>query len=235
MQVRRKKIRSERAKLPMAVSLLVAVFVANSVTGRAAAPLPAFDKLASDWATLHEYSVTIQAHEVLGDRSSDHELHYAFRKPHEARLDVVAGTKSGSTILWDGSDRVTAYRRALSFFKMHGGVRDVDLTSLRGNGILNPNMGDVVACFQAHRERLEERPGPTVGDEATDEVALPYTNVSCPDDSSVDKAVTLDVLDLSKRTGLIVMRKRYVGDQVVEHWELKDYKIDTNLTDADLR
>lgn len=215
----------------MLVALMV---VAGGVPAGAMTALPALDHLAATWKNLHDYSVTIEAHEVLGDRSSDHELHYAFRKPHEARLDVIKGTKSGSTILWDGGDRVTAYRRGLSFFKMHGGAHDVDLTSLRGNGILNPDEGDVIACLDAHRDRIRERDGPVIDGDATDELAFSVATISCPNDPATDKDVTLDVIDVSKRTGLVVLRKRYVGKDVVERWELKDFKIDSGLTDADL-
>jgi hypothetical protein len=187
------------------------------------------------WTGLHDYSVTIQEREVLGTQSSEHVLHYAFQKPSRARVDVISGTKSGTTIVWNGGDRVIAYRRNLSFFKKHGGVRDRDLTSLRGNSILSADLGDIVACFGEHRAALIERDGPSIEDEATEEVALPYTGVSCQDDSESDRAVTLDVLDLSRRTGLILMRTRYEGDEVVERWLLSDYRIDPGLTDADLQ
>ena len=64
---------------------------------------------------------------------------------------------------------------------------------------------------------------------------LPYLDVTCPDDSPSDRGVTLDVLDVSRRTGLIMERRRYEGETVVERWELKDYRIDSGLSDADLR
>ena len=195
----------------------------------------AFDRLSSTWEHLHDYRVTIEAHEVLGSETDDHELRYAFRKPARARLDVIAGSKSGSTIVWDGGDRVVAYRRNLSLFKMHGSARQKDLTSLRGNGVLNANMGDIISCFEQHRESLHEREGPVIEGESTDEIALPYANVSCPNDPPVDHAVTLDVMDVSKKSGLVLLRKRYEGDEVVERWELRDYKVDADLTDADFR
>jgi len=214
------------------LALCAGLFVA---LGRPAGAGDAFDRLESVWAGLHDYSVTIVAHEVLGDQTSEHELRYSFVKPHNARLDVVEGTKSGSTIVWSGGDHVTAYRRNMSFFKMHGGVKDRDLTSLRGNSILSPNMGDLLACFAEHRSTLREHDGPTIDGDPTDELALPYTDVACPDDSSSDRAITLDVLDVSKRTGLILTRKRYEGDALVERWELKDYKIDSGLAVSDLK
>lgn len=204
----------------------------------AAAPAGAGDglsRLEATWAHLHDYSVTIEAREILGKESDEHELRYEFRKPDSARLDVLAGTKSGSTIVWHGGDRVIAYRRNFSLFKIHGSARQKDLTSLRGNSILSPNMGDLLSCFEEHRDAVREHDGPVVDGESTDEIALPYANVVCPDDSAADRAVTADILDVSKKSGLIVMRKRFEGDELVEQWELKDYKVDANLSDSDFR
>jgi outer membrane lipoprotein-sorting protein len=221
--------------MPLSLSRLL---LGAALVFAAAAPVAAgdaFDQLQATWNGLHDYRVTIDAHEVLGDQTDDHVLRYAFRKPSNARLDVVEGSKSGSTIVWDGGDRVTAYRRGMSFFKMHGGVWQKDLTSLRGNGVLTPNMGDLVACFAQHRDDLREGPGPLVDGDPTAEIALNRTNVTCADDPPADHDVTLDVIDVSRKTGLIMMRRRYEGDQVVERWELKDYQIDAGLGDSDLR
>ncbi|MBD5656898.1 MAG: hypothetical protein IAI50_17210 [Candidatus Eremiobacteraeota bacterium] len=221
--------------MPIALSRAFFGIALTLLTVRPVAAGDTFDHLQSTWSHLHDYSVTIEAHEVLGTESDDHELRYAFRKPDHARLDVVVGTKSGSTLVWTGGDSVVAYRRGLSLFKMHGNVHQKDLTSLRGNGILNPNMGDIIACFGEHRDGLHEHDGPTVDGEATDEVALTYVDVSCPNDPPSDRAVTLDVIDISKKSGLVLMRKRYEGDEVVERWQLKDYKIDADMSDSMFR
>lgn len=219
--------------------LLRACFLFSGALAALAVPAgagSAFDRFQDAWNGVHDYSVTIESHEQLGTASDEHEFFYAFRKPDRARLDVVKGPRSGGTILWEGGDRVTAYKRAMSIFKMHASAWDKNLTSLRGNGILSTNMGDVVACFGAHRAALREREGPLVEGEATDEIELPYDGVQCPDDPPADRGtVTLDVLDISKATGMVVQRRRYAGDEVVERWELKEYRIDSGLDDSEFR
>jgi hypothetical protein len=204
--------------------------------GAAPGTLPAFDRLQNMWVGIEDYSMTIDSHEVLGDQSAENLLHYAYKRPDHARLDIVGGNRSGSTIVWQGGEKVLAYWRRLSLFKLHGDARDKNLTSLRGNGILGANMGDVIACFAANRDLLREHDGPDIDGKATDEIELPYQNVSCPDDPPSDRGVvTLDVLDLDKQTGLALTRRRYQGDQVVERWDLSDYRINTGLGDQDLR
>lgn len=207
-----------------------------SPAGAVAGAVPAFDRLQAYWAGIQDYSMTIEAHEVLGDASGEAELHYAFKRPDRARLDVIKGVHSGSTVVWDGGDRVTAYKRFFSLIKIHPDVHDDRITSLRGNGIQTGNLGDVLACFAAHRDALHQSPGPLIDGKATDEISLPYRNVDCPDDSAADRGtVTLDVIDIECDSGLVVMRKRYEGNLVVERWELSGYTINSGLGDGDLR
>jgi hypothetical protein len=204
--------------------------------GAPAAPASSFERLEALWSGIQDYSMTIDAHEVLGDQSAENELHFAFKRPDHARLDILTGLRSGSTIVWGGGDRVTAYMRLFSFFKMHGDARQKDLTSLRGNGILNPNMGDVIACFAAYRDQLREHDGPEIAGKPTDEIELPYRGVECPDDPPADRGtVTLDVLDVDRQSGLVITRKRYEGDAVVERWDMADWRINAGLSDRDLR
>jgi hypothetical protein len=213
---------------------LVAALLAPAAAGVQTAP--AFERLENTWDGIKDYSMTIDAHEVLGDQAADSELHYAFKRPNQARLDVLKGLKSGSTMVLDGVDRVVGYYRRLSFFKTHGGAQDKNLTSLRGNGILNPNLGEIVSCFGAHRDEIRQSAGPDVDGQPTDEIALPYEHVACSSDSATDRStITLDVLDISRDTGLVMQRKRYVGNEAVETWLLSDYKLNSGLTDSDLR
>jgi hypothetical protein len=48
----------------------------------------ALKRLAGAWSSIHDYAVTIDAHEVLGRSSQERVLRYVFRKPAQARLAV---------------------------------------------------------------------------------------------------------------------------------------------------
>jgi hypothetical protein len=183
------------------------------------------DRLQAAWTALDGYTVTIEAHEVSGDKTADNELRYAFAKPDHVRLEVVSGSQAGGTVLWDGGDRVTAFRRGLSFFKLHPSLHDKNVTSLRGNSVLTPDLGDILSCYGAHRNAVSEGDGPVIDGAETAELKLTYDGFQCPDDPPADRDVTLDVIDVSKTTGLIVERRRYEGDALVEKWDLKDYRI----------
>jgi outer membrane lipoprotein-sorting protein len=190
----------------------------------------ALDRLVGAWSSVDDYSVTIEAHEALGKSSQDRVLHYAFRKPAQARLDLMAGTRSVATILWSGGDSVVAYRSGLSFLRIRGSAEDRRFTSLRGNGVRTPVLGDIVACFERHQSSVEVRSGPVVNGQPTDEIVLERAGISCAGDSPADRAVTRDIIEVSRR-GTILMRRRYEGPELVEAWNLRDYRINAGFDD----
>jgi hypothetical protein len=201
------------------------------VPGATRAPAgTALERLVGAWSSVHDYSVTIDAHEVLGKSSQDRVLHYDFRKPAHARLDLMARTRSVATILWSGGDSVVAYRSGLSFLRIRGSAEDRRFTSLRGNGVRTPVLGDIVACFEQHQSGVEERSGPIVNGQPTDEIVLERADISCAGESPADRAVTRDIIDVSRRD-TIVMRRRYEGSKLVEAWTLRDYRINAGFDD----
>jgi outer membrane lipoprotein-sorting protein len=210
---------------PIVVAAALACLMSSPVSAGSA-----LDRLATAWSDVHDYSVTIDAHEVLRGGSENRTLHYAFRKPMQARLDLVSRGRSVATILWSGGDGVTAYHPGFSFLKIHGNARDRKFTSLRGNGVLTPNLGDIFGCLEQHQGAIVERRGPTIDGEPTDEIALERAHTACADDSDTDRRITLDVIDVSQR-GTILLRKRYEGPQLVEKWILRDYRINAGLDD----
>ena len=219
-----------RSKWMTAVSVLFACLT-PAAGGGAPSDSP-FAQLLTTWRQVRDFTVTIEATERLGGRTTQNVLHYAFRKPDRARLDVVAGPSRGAVVIWRGGDRVTAYHRSLSFFKVRTRVKSSRVTSPRGNGVLTPNLGDVLECFARHRGDVRERPGPMVDGDATSAIVLNYTGgVACPDDSSKDGDVTQDVLYVSRRTGYVVRRERYERESLVERYALRDLRVDEGLPD----
>jgi hypothetical protein len=147
-------------------------------------------------------------------------------------LDVVVGPSRGAVVIWRGGDRVTAYRRGLSFLKIRTAAKSSRVTSRRGNGVLTPNLSDVLECFAKHRGDVREGAGPTVDGDATNAIVLNYTGgVACPDDSSQDGDVTRDVLYVSSCTGFVVRRERYERESLVEEYALRDLRVDEELPD----
>ena len=197
--------------------------------------LGALASLLNAWSHVHDYTVTIDAREVLGKKTDNRVLHYAFRAPDDARLEVISGQSRGGIVVWHGGNQVLAYRRGVvSFVKVHMDARDPRVSTLRGNGVLTPNLGHLLACFDRHRDAVREANGPALDGKPTTAVTLTYDGFTCPDDSAQDRAVTRDVLYVDSN-GIPVMRERFEGATLVEHWVLRDVRIDPGVEDSELR
>jgi hypothetical protein len=57
----------------------------------------------------------------------------------------------------------------------------------------------------------------------------------CPTDSPFDRDVTRDVLYVSSKPKLPVLRERYAAEQLVERWQLRDLRLNSGLTDSVFR
>jgi outer membrane lipoprotein-sorting protein len=191
------------------------------------------ERLESAWSQLQDYSMTVETTEWLHDNVINETVHYAFRKPALARLEVVDGPDRGAVLIWRGGTRVAAYRRGFSLIKIAADVHSRRVTSPRGNGILTPNLGDVLDCFAKEHERVVQTDGPLFEGEPTDAIALLYGDgVSCPDDSPQDSTVTRDILYVSRSSGHILERERYEGHALVERYVVRDLSIDEQLPDS---
>jgi hypothetical protein len=103
---------------------------------------------------------------------------------------------------------------------------------MRGNSIMTGDMGDVLTCFAAHGDALTEADGPDIDGVKTSEIRMTMHGMQCPDDPPGDRNVTLDVIDVSNASGLVLERRRYEGDTLVERWKLSGYKLDPAATPA---
>ena len=200
-----------------------------------AALAAALSALTLEWSHVRDYSLTIDAREFRQGRSQQEVLRYSYRRPNRARLEILDGAQRGSVVVWFGDDRASAYRRGLRLFKLYLAPSDGRVTSLRGNGVLTPNFDAILACFADHRSRVTEGPGPRVDGIPTVAIALEYAGFTCATDSPFDRDVTRDVLYVSSKTNLPVLRERYAAEQLVERWELRDLRLNSGLTDSAFR
>ena len=197
---------------------------------------PMLDTLAKRWAAIDDYTATIVAHEVNGDRSEDRTMRFWFRKPDRAKLQMTGGGSAGSVLIWKGGSNVRVKVGGFGLFALSFDVHSPAITSIRGNTILRPDLTTTLACFQSHRDAVKEAAGPAIGGKATHTLTLEIPGgLGCPGDPAADRDVDRDVLTLRDEDGLVVLRERYVGSSVVEHWEVHDIRTNVGLGDDDFR
>jgi len=187
-------------------------------------------------ASVHDYSVTIDAHEVDGSAVDDRIIRFWFRKPQQAKIEVLKGQAAGTRLVWTGGDRARVRGGIFQWLPIYLDLHDPRITSIRGNTMLRAEFQPALDCFVAHRDAVSESAGPKVDGQPTVLVSMTIpAGVNCPADSVKDRAVTKDVLTALRSSATVVKRERYVGDTLVERWTLSDMKFDPGLADADFR
>lgn len=193
-----------------------------------AATAPAITAFDDAFAKVNDYTVTIRAHEVLGDRTQDRVYKYWFKKPSMAKTLITSGDGNGSGGVWKGGDTVSGHQGGmLSFIHLNVSIHDGRATSLRGYTIPEGLLQNEVDKYREIKGQLSQRNGPEMNGAATDEIDLQIA------DPSAYGGVTRAAIYLNKDTHWPVRQVRWVGDKIVADETFLDLKTNVGLTDAD--
>lgn len=208
-----------------AATLLAASAVAPAVR---AAPAPAISAFDDAFGRVHDYTMTVTAHEVRGSDVQDRVYHYWFMKPHFAKIEVVSGAGAGSGGVWAGGDRVSGHQGGfLSHFHLKVGLHDGRATSLRGYTIPDGLLQNEVDKYREIKGDLSQRSGPVIAGSPTDMVELRPANPS-----AVDGLTRMDIF-LSKTTHMPLRQLRYQGDEMVAEDSFSELKLNVGLSAQD--
>jgi outer membrane lipoprotein-sorting protein len=197
------------------VSLGVALLGA-APTGPAAAFLDA-------WAKVPSYTANIKVHETKGTDVQDRTYHYAYLKPHFAKIDITGGPGRGGGAVWSGGDTVSGHQGGLlSGIHLKISVHDGRAVDLRGGTIDEASFENAADNIKsaASVTNAEE----TVGGVAYDTVTVPFKDAN---------GATKRVIFLSKTTHLPARRVTYAGDTVVVTEDFSDVNPAANLKESD--
>jgi hypothetical protein len=199
------------AVLTLGVALLGA-----APTGAAAAFLEA-------WAKIPSYTDNIKVHMTKGTDVQDRTYHYAYLKPHFAKIDITGGPGRGGGAVWTGGDTVSGHQGGiLSGIHLKVSIHDGRAVDLRGHTI-------DVASFESIAEAIKAAASVTNGEEtlngtAYDTVTYPYKD---------DFGATKRTVFLSRTTHLPAHQVTYEGDKVVEVEDFTDVNPAANLKQSD--
>jgi len=193
-----------------------------------AASTPAIAAFDQAFSKVNDYTVTVQAHEVKGDRTQDRTYHYFFKRPNMAKTDIVAGDGSGSGGVWKGGNTVKGHLR-IAFITVGKTVdlHDGKATSLRGYTIPDGLIQNEVDKYKEIKGELTQGPGPEINGTATEAIELKIA------DPSAYGGITRAVIYLSKTTHFPVRQVRFEGDKIVADETFTDLKTNVGLTDGD--
>jgi outer membrane lipoprotein-sorting protein len=203
------------ANLALAAALGVALLGA-APSGPAAAFLDAWSKITS-------YTADIKIHVVKGTDVQDRTYHYAYLKPHFAKIDITGGPGKGGGGTWKGGDSVSGHKGGIiSGIHRNVSIHDPDAVDLRGGTI-------VEASFDNVADNIKSAATATNGEDswngtAYDTVTIPYTDPF---------GATKRVIYLSKTTHLPARRVTFAGSAIVVDEVFTDINPAASLKESD--
>jgi outer membrane lipoprotein-sorting protein len=204
----------------------IATSVAASLFGVAllgAAPAGPAAAFLDAWAKVPSYTANIKVHLVKGSDVQDRTYHYAYLKPHYAKIDITGGPGRGGGAVWTGGDTVSGHQGGiLSGIHLTVSIHDGRATDLRGHTI-------DVASFENIAQAIKDAPSVTNGEETSNGAAYDTVTYPYKEEAGATKRVVL----LSRTTHLPVRRVTYDGDKVVETEDFSDVNTSANLKVSD--
>jgi len=205
----------------LALALVVA-FAGASAAARADVPAD----FATAWAAVDNYTDTITTHETDGTNVQDRVYHYAYKKPHFAKIDIVAGAGRGGGAVWTGGDTVKGHQGGFtSFVKLNVAITDGRATSLRGDTIDKGSFQNIADELKTGKVEAATE-GATIAGVAADGVTIDLP-------AGTPGGVTKQVVYFARTTHLPLRRVTYAGDVVVKQEDFTDIKLNPGLTEAD--
>jgi hypothetical protein len=203
-------------------TLTLGVALLGGVAVSAATPSGAGAAFLEVWGKVPSYTANMKVHETKGADIQDRTYHYAYLKPHFAKIDITGGPGRGGGAVWKGGDTVSGHRGFPSFIHLTKGIHDPEACGLRGGTIAE-------ASFDSIAESVKSAASVTNGEEtvngsAYDTVTMPYKDAN---------GATKRVIFLSRATHLPARRVTYAGDMVVETEDFTDVNAVANLKESD--
>jgi outer membrane lipoprotein-sorting protein len=175
------------------------------------------------WAKVPSYTANIKVHETKGTDVQDRTYHYAYLKPHFAKIDITGGPGRGGGAVWKGGDTITGHRGGMvSFVKLTKSIHDGEAVDLRGGTIAEASFDNVAENIKAAATATNGEE--TVNGTAYDIVTVPYKDAN---------GATKRVIFLSRSTHLPARRVTYAGDTVVSTEDFTDVNTAANLKESD--
>ncbi len=188
-----------------------------------AAPSGAAAAFLDAWAKVPSYTCDIKVHAIKGSDTQDRTYHYAFLKPHFAKIDITGGPGKGGGAVWKGGDTVSGHRGGfLSGIHLNKSITDPEAVDLRGGTI-------VQASFDNIAESIKTSPTATSGSETVAGTTYDTVTVAYKDDNGA----TRRVIDLNATTHLPARRLTYAGETLVETEDFTNVNTDANLKESD--
>ena len=209
--------------------LVTALVLATSVAyGQAPTPESLLNSLKTKWTSIQDYQSMMRSRNRLGDLKDEKKFLFSFKKPHQVRTEVTEGDKKGSVLTRDATGKIRGKKGGvLGIVAITLSEDDERVTNLRGRKFYLADWGSVIKeYFDAANKGWKLTLLP---DEKFNESDCYVLQAEGRDSRS---PVTRDVIYIDKANSLILCRKQYEGQTLVNEVVWWDIHLNVGLDDS---
>jgi hypothetical protein len=211
-------------------NLLVTALLLVASVSYAQAPTPEglLNTLKTKWTSIQDYQSKMRSRNRLGEQTDEKKLEFSFKRPHQVRTEVIDGDKKGSVLTRDASGKIRGKKGGvLGIVAITLSEDDERVSNLRGRKFYLADWGSVLKeFFDAAKKGWKLTMLP---DEKFNESDCYVLKAEGSDPRS---PVTRDVIYIEKASSLILCRRQYEGQTLVNEVVWWDIHLNVGLDDS---
>jgi outer membrane lipoprotein-sorting protein len=210
------------------IAAFVALFLAVPGFSQDASPENLLNGLKDKWASIQDYHCKLRSRNRLGDQKDEKKMEFWFKQPQQIRTEILDGEKKGSVLTRDADGKIKGKKGGvLGLVSVTLGEDDERIRNLRGRKFYYADWGSVVKeYFAYHKEGCKFTVLP---DEKFNGVPC---HVLQADLTKPKERVTRDQIWVDAKNNLILCRKQFEGEVLVNEVAWWDIELNTGIPDG---
>jgi outer membrane lipoprotein-sorting protein len=205
--------------------LLLVAMVASTAHSQSAQEI--FSKAEASWKGIRDYRCMMQSNNKLGQEKDLKKVDFAFKRNHQVRMEVLDGKNKGSVVARNDSGRIKGKKGGiLGVVAVTLGETDERILNLRGRKFYEADWGTVLKEFS---DRLKA--GWNVVVQGEEEVSGSPCDILVATGRESGSKVTKDMMWIDKKNHLVLRRKQYEGEDLINEVVWWDIQVNSGLGD----
>lgn len=206
-------------------AFLILVGMVCSAQGQSAQEILA--KTQETWKGIRDYRCQMQSNNRLGQEKDLKKIDFAFKREHQVRMEVLDGKSKGSVLTRNDSGRIKGKKGGiLGVVAVTLDETDERILNLRGRKFYEADWGTVIEEFSGRVGG-----GWTVEVQGEEEVSGSSCYVVVATGRETGSRISKDVLCVDKQRNLVLRRKQYEGEDLVNEVVWWDIQTNPGLSD----
>lgn len=209
------------------IAALVSVIAIFGSTARGQTPQDLLANVEQAWKGIRDYQCKMQSNNKLGQEKDMKQIEFWFKRNHQVRMEVLDGKNKGSLLTRNDRGRIKGKKGGiLRLVTVTLDDTDERILNLRGRKFYEADWGTILSEFA---ERTKAGWKVEIVDE--EKVGGTPCRVLVATGSETESRVSKDMMWIDKKSHLILRRKQYEGENLVNEVLWWDIRLNSGLSD----